>query len=249
MLTLDFVTIFPKLFRAVLSEGVFRMAEEKGLVHHTVIDVRDFTEDAHRTVDDYPYGGGPGMVMKAGPITHALERALEAREQPVDILCPSPQGELFSQSEAEALTGRQHIILLCGHYKAIDERVFELFPIRELSLGDYVLSGGELPSLVIADAVVRRVPGVLGDEDSAMGDSFTSGLLDCGYFTRPETFQGIPVPDVLLSGNHERIRQWRRKDALRRTYLKRPDLLDLEELTKEDAGLLKEVIKENNTEP
>ena len=183
------------------------------------------------------------MVMKAEPLCRALEQALKGAER-AEILCPSPQGELFTQEKAEALAREETVIFICGHYKAIDERVFELFPVKELSVGDYVLSGGELPALVFADSMVRLVPGVLGDENSAAGDSFSSGVLDCSYYTRPEVFRSLRVPDALLSGNHERIRKWRRIDALRRTYERRPDLLDRERLSHDERKELDHIIKE-----
>jgi len=245
VITLDFITIFPRVFDVVLGEGVFRVAAEKSLVSYSVFDLRDFTNDRHRTVDDAPYGGGPGMILKVEPIWKALKYVLSGRGD-VEVIVPSPQGEPFSQVKAAELAGRDGMVMVAGHYKAIDERVFELFPVKEFSLGDYVLSGGELASLVIADAVVRLVPGVLGDEDSAAGDSFASGMLDCGYYTRPEVFEGLRVPEELLSGNHRTIAEWRRRDALRRTYLRRPDLIEGRELSEEDRSLLKRIVKEED---
>lgn len=225
---LYFITIFPDLFRGPLSTGVLGVAGRKGVVEYHLINLRDFAEDRQGTVDDYPYGGGPGMVMMAPPIVRAVEsvrRPEEADETPVILL--SPSGASFSQEKACALAGREKLIFICGHYKGIDERVRDIVVTETISIGDYILSGGELPALVVADAVVRFLPGVLGDELSRETDSFSSEKefsLDAAYYTRPAEFRGNTVPEVLLSGNHVKIGEWRSSSAIERTLKYRPDL-------------------------
>ena len=189
-------------------------------------DLRDYTTDRHRSVDDVPYGGGPGMVMKPEPLVRAVEEIRSRRGTPDAVMLLSPQGRRFTQAEAVRLSGLAHVVLLCGRYEGMDERVPELVAAEELSIGDYVVSGGELPALVIVDAVSRLVPGVVGDEQSVAEDSFSRGLLDYPHYTRPAEFAGSKVPDVLLSGHHADVRRWRRKTALARTLDRRPDLLD-----------------------
>lgn len=202
--------------------------------------MRDFTEDKHKTVDDYPYGGGSGMVMKPEPIFRAV-RSLKREDSEVILL--SPSGDLFNQKIAEELSKKNHLILICGRYEGVDERVKSIIT-KEISIGDYVLTGGEIPAMVIVDAVVRLVPGVLGDPDSLREESFQWGILEYPQYTHPRDFEGMKVPDILLSGNHEKIRRWRRKEALRKTFLKRPDLLEKTNLTQEDLELLEEIKKE-----
>jgi tRNA (guanine37-N1)-methyltransferase len=221
----DIVTIFPRMFDATLAEGVVGRSVESGIVDVAVHDLRDFTSDRHRTVDDVPFGGGPGMVLKAEPFFRAVERIRETRGEPGAVLLTSPQGRRFTQAEADRLQGLGHVVILCGRYEGVDDRVRAHLATEEISIGDYVLSGGELAALVIVDAVSRLVPGVVGDAGSVAADSFARGLLDYPHFTRPAEFRGWAVPEVLLSGHHARIEAWRRRAALRRTLRERPDLM------------------------
>ena len=222
----DVVTIFPKMIEAGLAEGVVGRGVEKGLVDVRVHDLRVFTSDRHRTVDDVPYGGGPGMVMKVEPFVRALEAIRAERGTPGTVVLLSPQGRRFDQVEAGRLLGLDHVVLLCGRYEGIDERVRELVATEELSIGDFVVSGGETPALLVIDAVSRLVPGVVGDQESVEQDSFAQGILDHPHYTRPAEFAGRRVPDVLLSGHHAEVRKWRTAEALRRTQERRPDLID-----------------------
>jgi tRNA (guanine37-N1)-methyltransferase len=218
------VTIFPEMFPAFLDQGMVRVAREKGLLDVQVVNLRDFTKDRHRTTDDAPFGGGVGMVMLAEPIFRAIEAVAPDRAERHVVLA-TPQGRPFRQDDARRLATLPHVVVLCGRYKGIDERVAEQLVDEELSLGDFVLSGGEPFAACVVDAVARLLPGVLGDFDSAESDSFHSGLLDCAYYSRPADFAGSRVPDVLLSGDHARIARWRRENALARTFARRPDLL------------------------
>jgi len=218
------VTIFPDMFPDFLEQGMVRVARERGVLEVEVVNLRDFTRDRHRTTDDAPFGGGVGMVMLAEPIFRALETVAPdpaARH----VVLTTPQGRPFRQDDARRLAELSHVVIVCGRYKGVDERVAEKLVDEELSLGDFVLSGGEPAALCVVDAVARLLPGVLGDFDSAESDSFHSGLLDCAYYTRPADFEGVRVPDVLLSGDHARIARWRRENTLRRTFERRPDLL------------------------
>jgi tRNA (guanine37-N1)-methyltransferase len=237
----DVLTIFPEIFNAYLSEGMLKRASQKGLIDIHVHNLRDYTKDKHRTVDDYPYGGGSGMVMKPDPFFAAIE-ALNPEPLNRRVITLSPAGKQFNQEMAlELSTEPRQLIFLCGRYEAVDERVRIALADDELSIGDYVLTGGELPSLVIIDAVARLIPGVLGDEHSAEIESFSWGILDYPHYTRPPEFEGLKVPEVLLSGNHKDIERWRRKEALRRTVLRRPDLLEKFSLTEEDKKLMNEI--------
>jgi tRNA (guanine37-N1)-methyltransferase len=240
----DIVTIFPRMVEAGLAEGVVSRGMAAGLLDIAVHDLRAFTTDRHRSVDDVPYGGGPGMVMTPEPLVKACEAIRQARGTPDAVIVLSPQGRRFDQAEVVRLGGLAHIVLLCGRYEGMDERVLELVGAEELSVGDYVLSGGELPALVVVDAVSRLVPGVVGDSESVEQDSFAGGLLDYPHYTRPAEFAGRAVPAVLLSGHHEAVRRWRRKAALARTLARRPDLLDGAALGEEDRVLLEEIQKE-----
>ena len=240
----DIVTIFPRMVRAGLAEGVVSRGIEQGLVDVAVHDLRDHTSDRHRSVDDVPYGGGPGMVMKPEPLVAAVERIRAERGTPGAVILFSPQGRRFTQAEAERLAALRHVVLLCGRYEGMDERVPALVGAEELSIGDYVLSGGELPALIVVDAVSRLVPGVVGDEGSVAEDSFSRGLLDYPHYTRPAEFAGMKVPDVLLSGHHAQVRRWRKKEALARTLDRRPELLDDAALDDEERALLQELRKE-----
>jgi len=240
----DIVTIFPKMVDAGLSEGVVARGIASGVLDVQVHDLRDFTTDRHRSVDDVPYGGGPGMVMKPEPLMKAVAHIAATRGTPAAVVLLSPQGRTFTQAEAARLAVLGHVALLCGRYEGMDERVRELVATEELSIGDYVLSGGELPALVVVDAVSRLVPGVVGDEQSVAEESFSSGLLDYPHYTRPADVNGRRVPDVLLSGHHAEVRRWRRKAALARTLERRPELLANAALDEDDRRLLEEIKKE-----
>ena len=223
---IDIVTIFPKMVEAPLAEGIVARAIARGLIDSRVHDLRDFTMDRHRVVDDMPFGGGPGMVLKPEPFFAAVDHIRETRGAPSAVILTSPDGERLTHLAAERLSRLEHLVLLCGRYEGVDERVREHLATDVMSIGDYVLSGGELPTLVIVDAVARFVPGGVGDEASVATDSFTSGLLDFPQYTRPAEFRGHAVPAVLLSGHHAEIAKWRREQALERTRRHRPDLLE-----------------------
>jgi tRNA (guanine37-N1)-methyltransferase len=236
---LDIVTIFPRMVEAGLAEGVVGRARTAGLLDIVVHNLRDFTTDKHHVVDDVPFGGGPGMVMKPEPFFAALNAIRARRGSPEVVALMSPAGERFSQQGARRLAAARHLVVLCGRYEGIDERVREALATEEISIGDYVLSGGEVPALAVIDAVARLVPGVVGDEGSVEADSFTRGLLDYPHYTRPAAFEGRQVPEVLLSGHHAEIRRWRREAALQRTQERRPDLLASAELDADEREWLK----------
>ncbi len=240
---IDVVTLFPEMIRERSGYGVQGRAIARGVLELETWNPRDFTADRHRNVDDRPYGGGPGMVMQVQPLRDAI-RAARAAGPAAAVICLSPQGERFDQRRARELAARERLILVAGRYEGIDERLVELEVDEELSVGDFVLSGGELPALLVMDAVTRLLPGALGDADSALADSFMDGLLDYPHYTRPEQVDGLRVPEVLLGGNHAAIRRWRRKQALGRTWLRRPDLLACMRLNDEQQRLLDEFINE-----
>jgi tRNA (guanine37-N1)-methyltransferase len=245
---IDVVTLFPEMLAAITDHGITGRAVRQGLVAVDCWNPRDFTEDKHRTVDDRPYGGGPGMVMKIEPLQKAVNAA-KGKDGPVaKVIYLSPQGRQLDQAGVEELSNCEKIILIAGRYEGIDERLIELEVDEEWSIGDYVLSGGELAAMVMIDAVVRQLPGALGHEQSAQEDSFAEGLLDCPHFTRPENYQGRSVPEVLLSGDHENIRRWRLKQALGRTWLRRRELIESRELTAEEAELLASFIAESTVD-
>jgi tRNA (guanine37-N1)-methyltransferase len=245
MLHIDVVTIFPAMVEGPIRDGIVRRAVEAGLARIDVHDLRAFTEDRHRTVDDAPFGGGPGMVIKAEPFFRAREAVLPLGPGPRDaIVLLSPRGVRFDQATAERYARLDRLVLLCGRYEGIDERVREGVATEEVSLGDYVVTGGEVAALVVIEAAVRLVPGALGDEGSAGADSFVDGILDCPHYTRPALVRGRSVPEALLSGDHGRIRRWRRKEALRATRQRRPDLLRAARLSGEDRSLLREIEEE-----
>jgi tRNA (guanine37-N1)-methyltransferase len=221
----DVVTIFPRMFDAPFAEGVVARGIQAGLVDVAVHDLRDFTTDRHRVVDDVPYGGGPGMVLKPEPLFNAVDHIRETRGNPGAVVLTSPQGRVLTQAGAARLAALAHVVVLCGRYEGVDERVHEHVATEEISIGDYVLSGGELAAMVIIDAVSRLVPGVVGDERSVSEDSFARGLLDHPHYTRPAEYRGWTVPEVLLSGHHADIERWRRREALRRTQERRPEIL------------------------
>ena len=245
MPTFDIVTIFPAMIEQSLAAGIIGRAVASGLIAVKIRDLRDFTTDRHRVVDDVPYGGGPGMVLKPDPIFRALDAIEAERGRPLTVVLTSPQGRRFTQAEAQRLCELPHLVLLCGRYEGFDDRVRERVT-EELSIGDYVLTGGELPALVVVDAVARLVPGVVGDEQSVADDSFSRGLLDFPQFTRPPAIGDLRVPDVLLSGNHAEIRRWRKRAALERTLERRPDLLTGASLDEEEQEILKELRHERD---
>jgi tRNA (guanine37-N1)-methyltransferase len=237
----DIVTIFPRMVDALLAEGILARAVKAGRVDVVAHDLREFTTDRHRSVDDVAFGGGPGMVLKPEPIFRAVEHLRETRGAPDAVILPSPQGRRLTHAEATRLSRLSHLVVICGRYEGIDERVRDTLATDEISIGDYVVSGGELPALVLLDAVTRLLPGVVGDEDSVAQDSFAAGWLDYPHYTRPAEFRGMRVPEVLLSGHHAEIARWRRREALRRTWERRPDLLEGEHLDAEAAAWLDEL--------
>ncbi len=239
------ITLFPQMFDAITQSGVTSRAVKQGLLQVECWNPRDFTSDKHKTVDDRPYGGGPGMLMMVQPLTDAIRAAKQAAGGNVHTIYLSPQGRKLDQQGVQELARYPKLLLVAGRYEGIDERVIENEIDEEWSIGDYVLSGGELPAMTLIDAVSRLVPGVLGHEQSAEQDSFASGLLDCPHYTRPEVLDGKEVPPVLLSGHHENIRRWRLKQSLGRTWLRRPDMLNALALTKEQRKLLDEFQKEH----
>ena len=242
------ISLFPDMFRAITDFGVTGRAVKRGLLEINLWNPRDFAHDKHRTVDDRPYGGGPGMLMMVQPLRDAIQTAKQAAGDDVKVIYLSPQGKTLTQSGVAELAQHSKLILVAGRYEGIDERVIQSEIDEEWSIGDYVLSGGELPAMTLVDAFSRLVPGVLGDMASAEQDSFTDGLLDCPHYTRPENLDGVMVPDVLLSGNHEHIRRWRLKQSLGRTWQRRPELLNNLALTDEQAKLLAEYVQERNAE-
>ncbi|HSP17575.1 MAG TPA: tRNA (guanosine(37)-N1)-methyltransferase TrmD [Thermoanaerobaculia bacterium] len=247
---IDFVTIFPRMFDGFIAEGVIARGIKQGLLDVRVWDLREFTSDKHRSTDDEAYGGGPGMVMLAEPVLRAVEKMkFELRsssfELPPHVIMTSPQGRTFNQAIARELAEKEWLVILCGRYEGFDERIREALQPDEISIGDFVVSGGELPAMIIADATGRMVEGVVGNTGSVEEDSFYNGLLDYPHYTRPEEMRGMRVPDVLLSGHHEKIRRWRREQALRRTLRLRPDLLKNAELDDEAREILREI--ENET--
>ena len=235
----DILTLFPEMFQGPLSESLLKKAQEKGLLSLNIINLRDFTTDKHKTADDTPYGGGTGMVMKVEPIAKAVSK-LKTQNSRFILMCPT--GQLLTQEKIKELAKEERLIILCGHYEGIDERVRELVD-EEISIGDYVLTGGELPAMVLVDAVARHIPGVVKEEESVKKDSFYEGLLDYPSYTKPEEFEEKKVPEVLLSGNHAEIDRWRHREALKRTLLRRPDLLARAELSEEDRKRLSEIIE------
>ena len=244
----DVVTLFPEMFAAVTQSGISRRAFEKGLWRLNCWNPRDFAEDNYRSVDDRPYGGGPGMVMLPIPLEKAIVAAQaqrrEAGEGQARVIYLSPQGRALAHERVMQLAQSSGAILLCGRYEGVDERLIERCVDEEISLGDFVLSGGEIAAMALIDATVRQLPGALNDENSAEEESFVGGLLDCPHFTRPEEYQGMRVPEVLLSGNHEKIRRWRLKQALGRTWRRRPDMIEQRPFNREEANLLEEYQQE-----
>lgn len=238
MLRFDVVTLFPEMFSALTDSGITRRALERGLWRLETWNPRRWTTDPHRTVDDRPYGGGPGMVMLAAPLERAIIEAKVSAGGTAPVIYLSPQGRPLTQDRVAELAGGEGAVLLCGRYEGIDERVISRCVDEEISLGDFVISGGELAAMALIDACVRLVPGALNDDASAVEESFVDGLLDCPHYTRPESYEGLRVPEVLMSGNHEEIRRWRLQQALGRTWQRRPDLLAARTLSREEAVLL-----------
>jgi tRNA (guanine37-N1)-methyltransferase len=240
---IDILTLFPQMFEAPFSFGIFKRAIDNGLVSLNIHNIRDYTHDKHHIVDDSPYGGGAGMVLKPGPIFEAVE-AIKAGigDEPLDVILLTPQGRLLNQQVAQELSQKKHLAFICGHYEGEDERVREHLATDEISIGDYVLTGGELPAMVVIDALLRLIPGVLGSDESALDDSHASGLLEYPQYTRPEDFRGMTVPEVLLSGDHARIARWRREQIIRRTLERRPELLNKANLGLEDKKLVERLI-------
>ena len=244
---IDIITLFPSMFRGPFDESIIKRARKKGILEINLHNLRDFTGDRHRTVDDLPYGGGAGMVMKPEPLFRAVEKVKEEKRSSWKVILLSPQGQPFAQEKAKELAQEEGLIFICGHYEGVDERVREHLIDEELSLGDFVLTGGELAAMVMVDAIARMLPEVLGCKDSIREDSFYQTLLDYPHYTRPAEFRGWKVPGVLISGNHQKIREWRKKKKLENTFKKRPDLLKTAKLSREEEEML-EQIKRARTE-
>ncbi len=243
MLRFDVLTLFPELFRVVMGESIIGRAQKKGIIEINPVNIRDFSTDKHRKVDDYPYGGGKGMVMMAQPIYDAYLHLIKSLDYKPRVIYMSPQGKVLTQEKAIELASYNHIILLCGHYEGVDERVLEEIVDEEISIGDYVLTGGELPAMVLIDCVSRLVPGVLSDENSFKEDSLYDGLLEYPQYTRPYIFNEKKVPDVLLSGHHAKIERWRKLQSIVRTYYKRPELLKDRNISPEDIRSFEEELR------
>ncbi|MFC0328760.1 tRNA (guanosine(37)-N1)-methyltransferase TrmD [Paenibacillus sepulcri] len=244
---IDVLTLFPEMFDGVFGASILGKARDRGLVSLQAINFREYANNKHNTVDDYPYGGGGGMVLKPEPIFAAVEDLKPEGSTPPRIILMCPQGETFSQRKAEELSAAEHLIFVCGHYEGYDERIREHLVTDELSIGDYVLTGGELPAMVVIDSVVRLLPGVLGNENSAVTDSFSTGLLEHPHYTRPAVFRDMEVPDVLLSGHHANVAAWRREQSLLRTLQRRPELLEQVELSKKEREWLRRLMADRET--
>ncbi|MFD0616652.1 tRNA (guanosine(37)-N1)-methyltransferase TrmD [Paenibacillus sp. GCM10027629] len=241
---MDVLTLFPEMFEGVFNSSILGKAQEKGIVQLRAHNFREHANNKHNTVDDYPYGGGGGMVLKAEPIFSAVESLIEEDAPKPRVILMCPQGERYTQAKAEELAKEEHLIFICGHYEGYDERIREFLVTDELSVGDYVLTGGELPAMTIIDSVARLLPGVLGNETSAVTDSFSTGLLEYPHYTRPADFRGMKVPDILLSGHHANVEAWRKQQSLRRTLERRPDLLEHVELNKKEKKWLQDILNE-----
>lgn len=243
---IDILSLFPEMFEGVLHSSIMKKAQLNDAVTFEVTNFRDYSENKHRKVDDYPYGGGAGMVLKPEPLFAAVEAVSAKAAAPPRVILMCPQGERFTQKKAEELSKEEHLVFVCGHYEGYDERIREELVTDELSIGDFVLTGGELAAMVVVDSVVRLLPNVLGNEDSPVMDSFSTGLLEHPQYTRPANFRGLEVPEVLLSGNHAKIDQWREEQSLIRTYERRKDLLETALLTVNQQKMLEKIKKENN---
>ncbi|MFC7784392.1 MULTISPECIES: tRNA (guanosine(37)-N1)-methyltransferase TrmD [unclassified Rossellomorea] len=237
---IDVLSLFPPMFEGILGESILKKAHEKEAVSYNVINFREYADNKHNQVDDYPYGGGAGMVLKPQPIFDAVDALKSEQQSKPRVILMCPQGERYTQQKAEELAKEDHLVFICGHYEGYDERIREHVVTDEISIGDYVLTGGELGAMVVIDSVVRLLPGVLGNEDSPILDSFSSGLLEHPHYTRPSDFRGMKVPEELISGNHRLIDEWREKESLRRTYERRPDLLESYKLTDRQKAWIEE---------
>ncbi|WP_332237444.1 tRNA (guanosine(37)-N1)-methyltransferase TrmD [Sporolactobacillus sp. KGMB 08714] len=242
---IDVLSLFPAMFHEVFNESILGKAAEKGAVSYHITDFRDYTVNKHRKVDDYPFGGGAGMVLMPQPIFDAIEAVRTEADFSPRIILTSPQGKPFRQKDAEQLSAEEQLIFICGHYEGFDERIPRYLVTDEYSIGDFVMTGGELAAMAMIDSIVRLIPGVLGNDTSAVTDSFSDGLLEHPHYTRPADFRGMTVPDVLMSGNHEKIAEWRRKESLRRTFLRRPDLLTGRAFSQKETEWLAEFRREN----
>ncbi|MDD9147084.1 tRNA (guanosine(37)-N1)-methyltransferase TrmD [Sporolactobacillus sp. CQH2019] len=242
---IDVLSLFPAMFHGVFNESILGKAAEKGAVSYHITDFRDYTVNKHRKVDDYPFGGGAGMVLMPQPIFDAIEAVRTEADFSPRIILTSPQGKPFRQKDAEQLSAEEQLIFICGHYEGFDERIPRYLVTDEYSIGDFVMTGGELAAMAMIDSIVRLIPGVLGNDTSAVTDSFSDGLLEHPHYTRPADFRGMTVPDVLMSGNHEKIAEWRRKESLRRTFLRRPDLLTGRAFSQKETEWLAEFKREN----
>lgn len=236
------LSLFPDMFSGVFGASILKKAQEKQAVELAVSDIREYSENKHKQVDDYPYGGGAGMVLKPEPMFNAVEAITEGRKPRVILMCP--QGERFTQKKAEELAQEEELVFLCGHYEGYDERIRQYLVTDEISIGDFVLTGGELPAMTVIDAVVRLIPGVLGQADSHIQDSFSTGLLEHPHYTRPADFRGMKVPDTLISGNHAKIDEWREEQSFKRTLERRPDLLEALELTPKQLKIIEKIKSE-----
>jgi tRNA (guanine37-N1)-methyltransferase len=243
---IDILSLFPEMFTGVFQQSIMKNAQEKEAVQLSVVNFRDYSSNKHKNVDDYPYGGGAGMVLTPQPIFDAVDKVMSESNSKPRVILMCPQGQRFDQEKAEELAEEDHLIFICGHYEGYDERIREHLVTDEISIGDYVLTGGELASMVIVDSVVRLLPGVLGNEVSHKKDSFSTGYLEHPQYTRPFEFRGLKVPDVLLSGNHKMVEEWRSKESLRRTFMRRPDLITEETLSTEQKKWLSEFRKERD---
>ncbi|RDW17856.1 tRNA (guanosine(37)-N1)-methyltransferase TrmD [Oceanobacillus chungangensis] len=241
---IDILTLFPEMFSGVFQSSILNKAREKGKYSYNLVDFREYSDSKHAKVDDYPYGGGAGMVLQPQPIFDAIEAVVNVKATKPRIILMCPQGEPYSQQKAEELAKEEHLVFICGHYEGYDERIREHLVTDEISIGDYVLTGGELGAMVVVDSVVRLLPDVLGNDQSAPMDSFSTGLLEHPHYTRPADFRGMKVPEVLLSGDHAKIEAWRRKQSLKRTYERRKDLLENFSLTTEEQQILDDIKKQ-----
>lgn len=238
------MTLFPEMVAFGLNQSILKRAKDQAIIDIQVVNIRDYAFNKHKQVDDYPYGGGAGMLMQAEPIVLAYEGIVQKSKTRPKVLYMSPQGEVFTQGLAKELAKEEELIFLCGHYEGVDERALQILEARSISIGDYVLTGGELPAMVMVDAISRMVGGVLSNDESADFESFEDGLLEYPQYTRPKEFRGMEVPDIMLSGHHKNIERWRRKESLRRTLLRRPDLLENAHLNENDEKLLREIHEE-----
>jgi len=244
MIRFDVLTLFPDMFRAVLGDSIINRAVENGIIELNFIDIRDYTKNKHKKVDDYPYSGGGGMLMSAQPVYDAYQSIIKDLDYKPHTIYMSPQGKVFNQKKAIELSSHSHIVLLCGHYEGIDQRVLDMIVDEEISIGDFVLTGGEIPAMTVIDAVSRMIPGVLASESAYENESHYSGLLEYPQYTRPEEFMGVKIPEVLISGHHAKIEEWKHQESLKNTFYKRPDLLEKAKLSKKDIEFL-QTLKKN----